>query len=118
MRETRRTKLLCASFFVAGACSALLMMVAGTAISLRYGRGYHVAPRVATASTGTGAIPPWGRIEALLVPLTDPNGVLPDLDQRLEKPRWFFENVSEDRLTRFLNSCDLTPVQRKVLLDK
>jgi len=43
---------------------------------------------------------------------------MPDQTERLQQARWFFENFSETDLTRFLFSCDLNTIQRKVLLDR
>jgi len=62
--------------------------------------------------------PPCGRIEAIQVQLANSDGVFPDREQRLASPKWFFENMSESRLTRFLNSCDLRPSEQRMLLDK
>ncbi len=47
----------------------------------------------------------------------NPGGALSDREQRLQEPRWFFDTLSVERVTRFLNACDLTPSQRVFLLD-
>lgn len=61
---------------------------------------------------------PGGEIEAVELPLGNPEGVFPDQRERLQKPAWFFAHFSEDQLKRFLLSCDLNAIQRQVLLDK
>jgi hypothetical protein len=60
----------------------------------------------------------WGRIDALRMPLVNPDGPFPDEDQRLADPKWFFENVSEERLVAFLRSCNLPPDQLQRVLKK
>src|SRR5262249_147272 len=61
---------------------------------------------------------PWGTIEAARIPLANTDGLFPDQPDRLRKPKWFFENVSEPRLKGFLNSCELRPAQKRILMDK
>jgi hypothetical protein len=61
---------------------------------------------------------PGGKIEAIEIPLANTDGAFPDSAERLGQPKWFFEDVSEPRLTRFFSSCDLRPVEKNVLLDK
>lgn len=61
---------------------------------------------------------PWGELIATEVPLANPNGMLPDQWERMQKPSWFFEGYSEARLIQLLRTCDLRPVQRGILFDK
>jgi hypothetical protein len=76
------------------------------------------------ARTWTGAgraledVPRSGLIEAVGIPLANPDGVFPDRDKRLHPADWVFEDVTENRLVRFLNACDLRPVERATLLDR
>ena len=63
-------------------------------------------------------VEPWGRIEAFQMPFANPNGVYTDSDARRQRPKWFFENASERSVVRFLESCDLPRLHKKVLLDK
>lgn|ERR1051325_787336 len=65
-----------------------------------------------------GREPISGRIEAIEIPLGMPNGMVPEQTQRLQNPRWSFAGISESQLTRFLDSCELRPVERTALLDK
>lgn len=61
---------------------------------------------------------PWGTIQALGIPLANTDGTLPDQAKRLGDFKWFFDNFSESNLVKFLNSCNLSVAQRKILLDK
>jgi hypothetical protein len=63
-------------------------------------------------------VPPCGKIKASAIPFADPNGVFPDRDERLRPAKWFFEGFSKTSLSAFINSCELTPAQKKSLLDK
>ena len=104
-----RIKILCALFFVLGAALSLLITRALDSGS----SSWHLQGKTA------GPAPSFcGRIEAVQIPLASPDGVFPDRDKRLEAPKWFFENVSESSLTRFLNSCDLRPSEQRMFLDK
>ncbi len=122
MLDSRRVKLLCAAFFVLGACSALLLVAGTASLFVRHYRAERRALAQPPAGMKPGAtpdpVPPWGILEALQIPLVNPGDVLPDRDRRLEKPHWFFENFSESDLSRFLDACDLSPVQKKVLQDR
>jgi hypothetical protein len=64
------------------------------------------------------AISACGKIEAIEIPLANTDGIFPDREQRLAHPKWFFENLSESQLTRYLKSCDLRPEELRMLLDK
>jgi hypothetical protein len=59
-----------------------------------------------------------GIIEAVEIPLAACDGTFPDRDKRLRPAEWFFEDISESRLMRFLNACDLGPAERAMLLDR
>ena len=52
------------------------------------------------------------------MPLANPNGILPDQNERLQRPRWYFENYTEAKLIQLLRTCDLRPAQRSILFDK
>ena len=60
---------------------------------------------------------PWGEFEYIKLPLEEPNELLPDINQPLAPPRWFFENYSAKQLAELLRSCDLRREQRALLLD-
>jgi hypothetical protein len=72
----------------------------------------------ALSASASGPAKSWGQLEAFELPLANCGGLYPDTDRRLKPPTWFFDGISEDRVERFLGTCDLLPVQRKVLLDK
>jgi hypothetical protein len=65
-----------------------------------------------------GRSTPWGKLEVTELPLPTPEGFFPGRAERLQKTSWFFQNFTESELARFLLSCDLTAIQRQVLLDK
>jgi hypothetical protein len=120
--DNKRIKLLCAASFVLGASLTLLAVTAGTAWFVHHYRLNDVrrilgAAQQASVPTGE-RIPACGLIEPLEIPLANPNGQFPDEKERLQKPRWVFENFSENTLARFLSSCDLREVERRTLLDK
>lgn len=60
----------------------------------------------------------WGRIDAMRMPLVNPDGPLPDEAERMAAPQWRFESVSDERLGAFLKSCDLRSRQARVLLER
>jgi hypothetical protein len=62
--------------------------------------------------------PPCGIIDSVEIPLAASDGAFPDREKRLHSPEWFFEDISESRLVRFLNACDLRPPERAMLLDR
>ena len=103
-------------FFLLG-CITTLLLVAIPAL-WRHTRATEAA-RAKTLLTAfdPAAAPPGGWIEAEPMPLAIPDGVLPDGSERLRSPKWFFEGFTAQRLVRFLGSCDLRPVQRRILLD-
>jgi hypothetical protein len=117
-----RVRLVCAGSFVMGVGLALLA-VALTPRLIGDHRGSAGAWQV-FARTWTGAggapddVPPSGLVEALEIPLASSDGVFPDREKRLRPAEWFFEDIPEDRLARFLNACDLRPVERTALLNR
>jgi hypothetical protein len=52
------------------------------------------------------------------LPLVNTDGIFPDRAERLQDPKWFFEKFTESSLSRFFSSCDLRPVERRILMDK
>lgn len=111
-----------AAWFVLGATSTLVSVALGAVLighlypvtglwqSLRHGEP---SPHARLAK-----LEPWGKIEAFQIPFANPYGVYTDSAQRLQSPKWFFEGANESTLVRFLESCDLPRLHRKVLLDK
>ncbi len=117
MLKTRRGKLLCAASFILGASLSLIATAVVGSLAGHYFR-YRSDQSIDQTSDQAGTPPRCGRIEAIEIPLANGDGVFPEREQRLASPRWFFENVSEKRLTRFLDSCDLRPSEQRMLLDK
>src|SRR5260221_8395523 len=116
MIESKRTRLLCAGFFTLGACLSLILRAP---VCELVGPSFHdQRPAPPMVHTDREVAPPCGKIEAIQVPLANSDGVFPDREQRMASSKWFFENMSENRLTRFLNSCDLRPSEQRILLDK
>ena len=111
----------CAAAFVLGASLALLVISVIGLLFVHHFRATKLAQALAfskSADASSDKIPACGRIEAIEIPLANPDGGFPDRDERLAQPRWFFENFSEPSLTRFFNGCDLRPFERAALLDK
>lgn len=116
MLNQNRTRLLHAAFFVCGAsCSLLVGDLLGHVPHAHVGRHEISNPSPRNMAAG---IPPYGRIEAVQVPLANADGAFPDRERRLASPRWFFEDFTEARLTRFILSCALRPWEQRALLDK
>jgi hypothetical protein len=117
-----RMRLVCAGFFVLGAMLAVLVVaVLPALVGTNWGRKGALRVFARTLTAGSSAfddIPPSGIIEAVEIPLATPDGVFPDRDKRLHPAEWFFEDISESRLVRFFNACDLRPVERAMLLDR
>ena len=61
---------------------------------------------------------PWGRLEAFELPFANPTGAYPDRQARLQATRWFFEGATVSSVERFIETCDLPKLHRKILLDK
>jgi hypothetical protein len=119
MVDRKRIKLLCAACFVLGASVAL---ISGSLITFLWIRHYRhtaqVNARTASEQTRAPGTPgPWGVLEPIQIPLANPDGVIPDQDERFQDPKWFFEKYSQADLTRFFLSCDLRPVEQRILMD-
>src|SRR5437870_4179907 len=116
--DARRVKLFCAASFILGASLTLLVVTGVTALLVH--RYHGLAKILARPNSAQESVPggPGGKIEAIEIPLANTDGAFPDKAERLAQPKWFFENVSETRLTRFFSSCDLRPVEKNILLDK
>ena len=113
---------MCVGFFGLGVALALLTVVVTPALvaaNRSEGSALRVFARTLTAgSAAFDDVPPSGIIEAVEIPLATPDGVFPDRDKRLRPAEWCFEDISESRLVRFLNACDLRPAERAMLLDR
>jgi len=116
MIDSKRTWLLCAAFFTLGASLSLVMRAPVRELVRRPAHAQSLGQPI--VHTDRSVVPPCGRIEAIQVPLANSDGVFPDREHRLASPKWLFEDMSESRLTRFLNSCDLRPSEQRNLLDK
>ncbi|HYV27729.1 MAG TPA: hypothetical protein VFA77_09365 [Candidatus Eisenbacteria bacterium] len=119
--KTKQGKL-CALFFMLGSCATGCLVALACLLLVQHYRRAESKPGQRLAALAAQVQPannsPWGTIEAVEIPFANPDGAFPDEEKRLQQPKWFFENASEGRLTRFFNSCDLLPAQRKILLDK
>jgi hypothetical protein len=121
MINDKRTKLLCAASFILGA-SITLLAVATAAIwfahHYRFGYLQRINGEIHADIAHNEKASACGLIEPIEIPLANPSGALPDEKERLQAPRWVFENFSESSLTRFLSACDLRQVEKRTLLDK
>jgi len=122
MMEVKRVRLLCAAFFILGSVLTLLAVVIGFSLFVQRYSGESIVQILARTRSQTPATSaqrgPWGVLESLELPLANTEGVFPDEQERMQDPKWVFENYTENALSRFLSSCDLTPVQTGVLLNK
>jgi hypothetical protein len=107
---------------MAGSITTLMLVLVGVWLAIqRYSvpvSAEGLLPTAGSPGLPTAVAGPWGKLEAQEIPLANPNPVLPDHSEHLQRPKWFFADFSECRLTRLFNSCDLLPVQRRILLDK
>jgi len=121
MLDQKRIKLLCAVSFLLGASVTLLAVAAG---ALWYVHRYHVvslgqrAEQLQAETVSPTRVPACGQLDALEIPLADPEGGVPDEEARLCPAKWVFASFSESSLTRFFGSCDLREIERRTLLDK
>src|SRR5262245_46425895 len=113
MFGSKQTRL-CAAFFLLGACASFVVSTLVKSVPAPHSPELQTSWENNTQTT-TG---PCGKIEAIEIPLANPDGVFPNREERLAQPRWFLENVSESQLTRYLDSCDLRPSELRMLLDK
>lgn len=119
MYDRKRVRLLCGVSFALGASLTLLTVSIVSMSVVRHYREKLRAPLLAhAASRGDARTSPYGRISALEIPLANPTGTFPDQSERLQPIKWFFEGATENGLRRFLNSCDLLPIEKKYLLDQ
>lgn len=102
----------CPVSFVLGFATPLVLASATLFSAHRRHVGLLTAFAAGREQSGRG-----GSIEAIEIPLASPDGVFPDRTSRLENPKWVFEDCSESRLARFFSSCDLRPIERRMLLD-
>jgi hypothetical protein len=96
----------------------LLAVSFATVLLVRHYRGLGRLIGGADPSQEMAPIGPAGQIEAIEIPLANPEGNFPDKAERLAQPKWFFDGFSEQSLTRLFKSCELRPAERKVLVDK
>lgn len=122
MRLIKSTKLLCAEFFLLGACVALILAPLPPPSFVAYLNARASDDSMPSLASGRsqegGPIPACGRIEAIEIPIAKADGTFPDREERLRPAKWVFEGLSETNLTRFLKSCDLRPREKRLLLDK
>src|SRR5262245_27444414 len=115
MPEIRRLKLCAVFFFLLGTSSTLVLVALATSLIFNHYRASR--PSSGDAAVG-GKAAPCGRIESSRLPLSNPSAIFPDQAERLQSPKWTFPTSSENRLNRFLDSCDLGLHPRRILLDK
>ena len=60
---------------------------------------------------------PWGHLESEEIALDESDQVFADRAQRLQPPRWVFNNYSREQLTGLLQSCQLSESESTFLLD-
>jgi hypothetical protein len=103
-----------------GGSLTLLMVSLAMVWFVRHGHLHIVAEpkKAGPAAITPEQAAPWGIVEAIEVPLANPDGSFPDQEERMRSPKWVFADFTEARLTRFLSSCDLRPAEKRVLLDK
>lgn len=119
---SKGTKLLCALSFGLGSCLTLVFAPLGTSLFDRIcsakEAGQDLNDSQPAAITKLAKAEPWGRIEAFVLPFANPGGVYVDSAPRLQPTTWLFENATESSVVRFLESCDLPRLHKRVLLDK
>ena len=121
MINDKRTRLLCLGSFILGASITLLAVATAAMWMVHHYRlgGLQTIVDAGDSNPATKAkVPACGLIEPLEIPLANPDGGFPDEKERLQPPKWLFDKTSEASLTRFLGSCDLREVEKRVLLDK
>jgi hypothetical protein len=98
------------------------MVFLGTYLAIRFGHGFGWARLAGQCQVAAKEQPlkiePWGRIEAFEMPFANPNGVYPDRAQRMQRPKWFFEGATESSVERFIQTCALPRLHKRILLDK
>ena len=89
-------------------------------------RGQPVSARKATDSSTSAPLPDsanvssgrWGSLVCEKVLLEESSQTFADHDQRLQAPRWVFDNYSREQLTNLLDSCQFKVAERSWLLDQ
>ncbi len=108
--------------FILGACLTVGLVPVGTALLSHRcpakGPGLSVADGQAASAANPPQAEPWGRIEAFEMSFANPGGVYPDRALRMQQPKWCFTDATEDSVERFIESCDLPRLHRRILLDK
>jgi hypothetical protein len=115
MADRNKIKL-CLIFFLSGSVATALLVMSIVAF-LRYHERSQPTARSAGVQEGQHAVPRYGLVEALEIPLPYPEGVVPDENERLQPSKWSFPGFTAGRLVRLLGSCDLRPSQRRILLN-
>src|ERR1051326_5958696 len=122
MFADKRAGLLCAAAFILGASFTLLAVTLASFLLLGHYHAPGIGQVLARPRPEAGIMPErrgrWGLLDPIEIPLANPDGVFPDKEERLRNPTWFFEKFSTNSLARFLNSCDLRPLERQILLDR
>jgi hypothetical protein len=122
MFEKTNVKFLCGASFVLGCSVTLLVFSLALAYCVHHIRSAgsvlarsHQEPQSAISPT---RIPACGILEPMEIPLVNPEGSIPDEPERLRQSKWTFENFTEAGLAKFFCGCDLSMVQRRLLLDR
>jgi hypothetical protein len=99
-------------FFLCGVACALLAF-AGVFILFTHRLAVQAEAKAPIQFAG-----PWGIVEVKPLPLTTPDGRLPDHDDRMQRPRWYFENYSKTDVEQLFRKCRLRPIQWSILTDQ
>jgi len=117
-----RNKLFCAAFFLLGAVTTAVVFLFAKSLSPGFqalsSPAWIESPEIAALPDETGIVGPWGTLEVVKLPLANPDGNVPDAEALLRRPRWVFEQFTEEGLTRFLYSCNLGAVPTKMILNR
>lgn len=110
----KNARSLCLLSFAFGSALTLLICTIGPPPPV----AVNARERIEGGTQVTAKTPPFGTLEAVEIPLANPDGTFPDREDRLRKPQWVFENISESELRSFLESCPLETEEKRILLDK
>lgn len=113
----KNARSLCLLSFAFGSALTLFICTFGPPPAVSVNAREHIDRFTQTTPTAAKAHA-FGTLEAIEIPLANPDGTFPDRDDRLRKPEWVFENVSESELTRFLENCPLETEEKRLLTDK
>jgi hypothetical protein len=109
----------CVVSFISGMVTTMFLGALGAWLCLGHYQGKQASAAVQIADRRVSAkVPAWGKIIAKELPLANTSAAYPDSSKRLQKAAWNFEGISEDRVARFLNTCELLPAQKRALLNK